>query len=134
MNEYNISEINDILNKYKTIAVVGMSDNPMRPSYQVSSYLIENGYNVVPVNPKCGEILGLKCYPDLKSIPVKVDIVDVFRKSEYVDSIVDEAVEIGAKVIWMQLGVINEKAAKKADEYGLKVIMNRCIKIEHRRL
>ena len=134
MEKYNNSEIFEILNKYNSIAVVGMSDNPMRPSHQVATYLIDAGYKVFPVNPNCKEILGLECYPDLKSIPGKVDIVDVFRRPEYVLSLVEETVEIGAKVIWLQLGVINHEAVLKAQSVGLIVIMDRCIKIEHRRM
>jgi predicted CoA-binding protein len=134
MEKYNNSKIFEILNKYNSIAVVGMSDNPMRPSHQVATYLIDAGYKVFPVNPNCKEILGLECYPDLKSIPGKVDIVDVFRRPEYVLSLVEETVEIGAKVIWLQLGVINHEAVLKAQSVGLIVIMDRCIKIEHRRM
>jgi len=134
MEQYDNSEIFDILEKFKSIAVVGLSDSPMRPSNQVAAYLINAGYNIFPVNPKHKEIFGLECYPDLKSIPVKIDIVDIFRRPEHVLPIVEESVEIGAKVIWMQLGVINHEAALKAQSYGLKVIMDRCIKIEHRRM
>ena len=134
MEEYNTPEIKEILNKYKTIAVVGLSDNPTRPSYQVATYLIDKGYKIYPVNPKYNEILGLKCYPDLKSIPLKIDIVDVFRRPEHLEEVVKESVEIGAKVLWFQLGVINHQAAQKAQDLGLKVVMDRCIKIEHRKL
>ena len=134
MEQYDNKEIFEILNKYNSIAVVGLSDNPMRPSYQVAAYLIDAGYKIFPVNPNCKEILGLECYPDLNSIPVKIDIVDVFRRPEHVGNIVKKSVEIGAKVIWLQLGVINHEAALKAQSLGLKVIMDRCIKIEHRRL
>jgi len=131
MEKYHNSEIYEILNKNKSIAVVGMSNNPLRPSNQVSNYMINAGYKIYPVNPKYKQIFGLECYPDLKSIPVKVDIVNVFRRPEYIQEIVEESVKIGAKVIWFQLGVINHKAALKAQDYGLKVIMDRCIKIEH---
>ena len=134
MGQYDNKEIFEIINKYKSIAVVGLSDNPMRPSYQVATYLIDAGYKIFPVNPNCKEILGLKCYPDLNSIPVKIDIVDVFRRPEHVGNIVKKSIEIGAKVIWLQLGVINHEAALKAQSLGLKVIMDRCIKIEHRRI
>lgn len=127
-------QITEILNKYKSIAVVGISDSPMRPSHQVAEYLIHAGYKIIPVNPNLSEVFGLKCYPDLKSIPVKVDIVDVFRRPEHVLQIVEDSIEIGAKVIWMQLSVINHEAAEKAKIHGLKVVMDRCIKIEHRRL
>jgi uncharacterized protein len=134
MEQYDNSEIFEILNKYNSIAVVGMSDNPMRPSNQVAAYLIDAGYTIIPVNPNCKEILGLECYPDLKSISVKVDIVDIFRRPEHVLPIINDSIEIGAKAIWMQLGVINHEAAKKAQSLGLKVVMDRCIKIEHRRM
>jgi len=134
MDQYNNSEIQGILNKYKTIAVVGMSKNPLRPSYQVANYMINAGYNIFPVNPGHKEILGLECFPNLKSISAKIDIVDVFRRPEHVDEIVDKSAQIGAKVMWFQFGVINHKAAINAQSYGLKVIMDRCIKIEHRRI
>jgi predicted CoA-binding protein len=128
------SEIFDILTKYKSIAVVRLSDNPMRPSNQVAAYLINAGYKVYPVNPKHKEILGLTSYPDLKSVPVKIDLVDIFRRPEYVLPIVEESIEVGAKAIWMQLGVINHAAAEKAKSHSLKVVMDQCIKIEHRKL
>lgn len=134
MEQFSNDEIFEILNKYNSIAVVGMSDNPMRASNQVASYLINAGYKIYPVNPMCEEIFGQKCYPNLQSIPEKVDIVDIFRKPEHVNAIVEDAIEINVKVIWMQLGVINTDAAKKAQSHGLKVIMDRCIKIEHRRI
>lgn len=134
MKQYNDNAIFELLKKYNTIAVVGLSDNPMRPSYQVASYLADHGFKIFPVNPNYKNILGLECHPDLKSVPSKVDIVDIFRRSEYVDDIVKQSIEIGAKVVWMQLGVINHEAAKKAQRHGLKVIMDRCIKIEHRRI
>lgn len=122
-----------ILNKYKNIAMVGLSNNPFRPSHFAAIYMLANGYNVIPVNPAATEILGRKCYPSLRDIPEKVDIVDVFRKPSDVPPLVDEAVAIGAKVFWMQLGVINEEAARKAVEAGLEVVMDRCVKIEHAR-
>jgi len=132
MEQYDNAEIYNILKNHNSIAVVGMSKNPLRPSYQVANYMINAGYKIYPVNPGHKEIIGLECYPNLKSLPVKVDIVNVFRRPEYVEEIVDTSAQIGAKVIWFQLGVINHKAALKAQEYGLKVIMDRCIKIEHR--
>lgn len=122
-----------ILNKYKNIAMVGLSNNPFRPSHFAAIYMLANGYNIIPVNPAATEILGRKCYPSLRDIPEKVDIVDVFRKPADVPPLVDEAVAIGAKVFWMQLGVINEEAARKAIEAGLEVVMDRCVKIEHAR-
>ena len=134
MEQIEQSEIIEILNKYKSIAIVGLSDSTMRPSNQVAVYLINAGHKIFPVNPKHEKILGLTCYPDLKSIPVKIDIVDIFRRPEYVLPIVEQTIEIGAKAIWMQLSVINHEAALKAKSHGLKVVMDRCIKIEHRRM
>ncbi|MDB5081011.1 MAG: CoA-binding protein [Chloroflexi bacterium] len=122
-----------ILNKYKNIAMVGLSNNPFRPSHFAAIYLLANGYNIIPVNPACQEILGRKCYASLKDIPEPVDIVDVFRKPGDVPPLVDDAVAIGAKVLWLQLGVINEEAANKALAAGLEVVMDRCVKIEHAR-
>lgn len=125
-----------LLESAKTIALVGLSDKPDRPSYDVASYLLDNGYTIIPVNPNISEWNGIKAYQSLSEIPkeVKVDIVDIFRRSEHVPPIVDEAINIGAKVVWMQLGVINEEAAEKARKAGLEVVMDRCMKIEHARL
>jgi predicted CoA-binding protein len=123
-----------ILSKYRSIAVVGASANPERPSYQIASYLIGEGYQVHPVNPNAREILGRPSYPSLSSIPEKVEVVNIFRRSEDVMPIVDEAIKIGARVVWMQTGVINEKAAAKARDAGLLVIMNKCILEEHQHL
>ena len=122
--------IEDIL-KYKTIAVVGISDDPERPSHFVASFLDAHGYNIIPVNPKLTEWEGKKCYPDLRSIHVPVDIVDIFRRSEAVPPIVDEAIAIQAKVVWMQEGIINEEAGAKAREAGIEVVMDRCMKKEY---
>jgi predicted CoA-binding protein len=116
---------------YKNIAVVGISDNPERPSYDVASFLEEHGYNIIPVNPTLTEWKGKKCYPDLKSIPVKVDVVDIFRRPEAVPPVVDEAIEIKAKAVWMQLGIVNEEAAAKARAAGIEVVMDKCMKIEY---
>ncbi len=118
----------------KTIAVVGISDNPERPSNFVAKFLEEHGYNVIPVNPNLSEWEGKKCYPDLLSIPVKVDIVDIFRRPDAVPPIVDEAIAIKAKVVWMQEGIVNEEAAAKARDAGIEVVMDRCMKIEYTRL
>ena len=126
--------IERILRKSKTIAVVGASPKPWRDSGRIAEFLIERGYNVIPVNPKYKEVLGRKCYPDLKSIGAKIDIVDVFRRSEEVLPVVEEAIAVGATTIWMQLGVVNVEAAKRAEKAGLGVIMDRCIAIEHRAL
>lgn len=125
--------IETILN-YKTIAVVGISDDPMRPSHFVAGYLEAHGYTIIPVNPKLTEWEGKKCYPDLLSIPVKVDIVDIFRRSEAIPPIVDEAIAIKAKVVWMQEGIVNEEAAEKARKAGIEVVMDRCMKKEYAKI
>ncbi len=125
--------IENILN-YKNIAVVGISDDPERPSHFVARFLEAHGYNVIPVNPKLIEWEGKKCYPDLLSIPVNVDVVDIFRRSEVVPPIVDEAIKIKAKAVWMQEGIINEEAAAKAREAGIEVVMDKCMKKEYDRM
>lgn len=124
-------EIKEILTNYNTIAIVGISDKPERDSYIVAKYLLSKGYKIIPVNPNIDSIFGLKAYPDLLSVPDEIDIVDIFRRPEFVDEIVEQAIQKKAKVIWMQLGVVNEKAADKAKGAGLKVVMNKCIKVEH---
>lgn len=126
--------MNRLLQVTKTIAVVGLSDKPIRPSYGVAQYMQNHGYKIIPVNPSCSEILGEKCYPDLKSIPFSIDMVNVFRKSEDCLPIAIEAVAIGAKSLWLQLGVINAEALAYAQEHDLSVIMDKCLKIEHMRL
>jgi len=126
--------IKKILEESKTIAVVGLSPKEDRPSHKVAEYLQAQGYKIIPVNPECDEILGEKCFATLKEVPVKVDVVDIFRRPEFIPPIVEEAIAIGAKVIWMQLGIINEEAAAKAKEAGLEVVMDRCMKIEHKKL
>ena len=123
-----------ILNTYRTVAVVGLSPKPDRPSNHVANYLKEQGYRIIPVNTSAREILGETCYPDLSSIPEPVDVVDIFRRSEAVPPIVEEAIKIGAKAVWMQEGVINEEAAARAEEAGLLVVMDRCMLNEHRKL
>ena len=125
--------IRTILATSKTVAVVGLSPNPERPSYFVGSYLKSEGYRVIPVNPRAAEILGEKCYPDLLSIPEPVDLVDVFRKPEECVEVAEQAVQIGAKTLWLQLRVVNLEAAQIAEAGGLKVVMDRCVKIEHGR-
>ncbi len=125
--------IKRILKEYKTIAVVGLSGNWNRPSHFAAKYMKAHGYKIIPVNPGYEEILGEKCYPSLLEIPEPVDIVDIFRRSRDVPPIVDDAIEIGAKVVWMQLTVEHEEAAQKAREAGLEVVMDRCVKIEHGR-
>ncbi len=121
----------DVLDSYRRIAIVGASANPDRDSNMVIKYLNEHGYDVIPVNPTTAEVIGKKCYPDLKSVPGRIEIVDIFRKSEDVGPVVEEAIKLGAKVIWMQEGIENQAAAGKAREAGLVVIMNRCIKKAH---
>jgi len=123
-----------VLEDAKRIAVVGLSNKPERDSYQVAKYLQEQGYEIIPVNPMVDEVLGQKAVASLKEIEGEVDIVDVFRRSEEVPAVVDDAIAIGAKAIWLQLGVIHEEAAQKAEAHGLDVIMDRCIKVEHARL
>lgn len=123
-----------ILDSSRTIAVVGLSPKPDRPSYKVASYLKEQGYRIIPVNAAEREILGEPCYPDLASIPEPVDVVDVFRRPEEVPPIVEEAIRIGAKTVWMQEGVINEEAANRAREAGLMVVMGKCMRKEHQKL
>jgi uncharacterized protein len=124
----------EILSFNRVVAVVGLSAKPDRPSYKVANYLKEQGYNIIPVNPAEKEILGELCYPDLASIPESVDVVNVFRRSEEVPPIVEEAIRIGAKAVWMQEGVINEEAAARAREAGLMVVMDKCMRKEHRKL
>jgi len=127
-------QIRKILRQNKTIAVVGLSGTWNRPSHFAAKYMKEHGYRIIPVNPGYNEILGEKCYPSLLDILEPVDIVDIFRRSEDVPPIVDDAIKIGAKVVWMQLTVINEEAAQTARVAGLEVVMDRCVKIEHGRL
>lgn len=123
-----------ILDSSRVVAMVGLSPKPERPSYEVASYLKEQGYRIIPVNPGTREILGEPCYPDLGSIPESVDVVDIFRRSEEVPAIVEEAIKIGAKTVWMQEGVINEEAAAQARKAGLTVVMDKCMRKEHRKL
>lgn len=123
-----------ILATNKTIAVVGLSGDWFRPSYFAAKYMLEHGYTIIPVNPRYPEIMGQKAYASLRDIPVKVDIVDVFRKTEDVLPIADEAIAIGAKVLWQQIGVKNLEAVKKAEAAGLECVIDRCVKIEHGRL
>jgi predicted CoA-binding protein len=129
-----INTLRRILRETKVIAVVGLSADWFRPSYFAAKYMQEHGYRVIPVNPKYPEILGQKCYPSLRDIHQPVDMVDVFRKTADVMPIADDAIAIGAKVLWQQLGVRNEEAAAKARAAGLETVMDRCVKIEHGRL
>jgi predicted CoA-binding protein len=126
-------KVRRILSRYRTIAVVGLSAEWHRPSYFAAKYMQEHGYRVIPVNPKYPEILGEKAYKSLRDIPEKVDIVDCFRKSSDIPPIAEEAIAIGARVLWMQLGVENAEARARAEAAGLEVVENRCVNIEHGR-
>lgn len=123
----------EILKRYSRIAMVGLSANPQRPSYFAALYLLKEGYRVIPVNPREREILGRTCYPSLGEIPEPIEVVDVFRPPAAVPAIVEEAVAIGARVVWMQFGVIHEEAARRARQAGLEVVMDQCMKVEHAR-
>jgi len=129
-----INKLRRVLKTSKTLAIVGLSANWYRPSYFAAKYMQEHGYRIIPVNPAYAEVLGEKCYASLRDIPEKIDIVDCFRKSEEIGSIAEDAVAIGAKVLWMQIGVINDVAKASAERAGLDVVMDRCVKIEHARL
>ena len=129
-----IEDLRRILSEYKRVAVVGLSADWSRPSNFAAKYLLDHGFEVIPVNPKYDEILGQKCYADLEDIPTPVDIVDLFQRVDRIPPFVDQAIKIGAKVVWMQLGIIHEEAAQKARDAGLEVVMDRCMKIEYARL
>jgi len=129
-----IAGLRRILRDSRTIAVVGLSANWFRPSYFAAKYMQEHGYRIIPVNPTYQEVLGQKCYPNLAAIPEPVDIVDCFRKPQEMIEIARAAVAIRAKVLWMQLGIVNPEAAKIAEDAGLDVVMDRCVKIEHARI
>lgn len=129
-----VQALRRIYKENRVIAVVGLSANWYRPSYFAAKYMMDHGYRVIPVNPQYREVLGQKCYSSLRDIPEKVHIVDCFRKSGEIPRICEEAIGIGARVLWMQIGVINEAAAKRAREAGLEVVMDRCVKIEYARL
>jgi len=129
--------ITELLKRAKTIAVVGLSDNPLRPSHGVSAYMQSHGYRIIPVNPQIQESLGEKAYPSLlaisqKEVPEKIDIVNIFRRPEYVEEIVDQAIQLKVPAVWMQEEIVNEKAAEKARKAGILVVMDRCILQEHR--
>ena len=126
--------IPELLRSSRTIAVVGLSSNPHRPSNGVSEYMQRAGYRIIPVNPKETEILGEKCYARLDDVPDKIDIVDIFRRSEFVPDIVDAAIRVGARAVWMQEGVVHEDAARRAEQAGLTVVMDRCILKDHLKL
>jgi predicted CoA-binding protein len=123
-----------ILKEYRNVAVVGLSPKEERPSYRVASYLARQGYNIIPVNPKAQQVLGKTSYPDLSSIPGTVEVVDIFRRSDKVMPIIEEAIKIGAKAVWMQEGIVNDEAAAKARDAGLLVVMDKCMLKEHARL
>ncbi|MHB2150767.1 CoA-binding protein [Calditrichota bacterium LG25] len=123
-------DIDQILQNYRRVAVVGVSDKPYRPSYDITRYLLNRGFTVFPVNPKLDKVLDVPCYPSLKAVPGPIEIVNIFRRPEFVLPIVEEAIEVGARVIWMQLGVANEEAARLALDAGLQVVMDACIKVE----
>ncbi len=133
MSAQEAASITELLDTAKTIAVVGLSSKPSRPSYGVARYLQSSGYRIIPVNPNESEVLGEKCYARLEDIPEKIDIVDIFRRSELVPEIVDAAIRIGARAVWMQEGVVNEESAEKARRAGLTVIMDLCMAPEHQK-
>jgi len=124
--------ITDLLEKSKTIAVVGLSDNPLRPSHGVSAYMQTHGYRIIPVNPKISEVLGERSYASLLKVPEKIDIVNIFRRPEFVEEIVDQAIQLEVPAIWMQERIVHEKAAEKARNAGIFVVMDLCILKEHR--
>jgi predicted CoA-binding protein len=129
-----IAGLRRVLARSRTLAVVGLSANWYRPSYFAAKYMRDHGYRIIPVNPSYGEVLGETCYPNLRAIPGPVDLVDCFRKAPEIPPLADDAIAIGAKVLWMQLGIENPEAAQRASAAGLDVVMNRCVKIEHARL
>ena len=129
-----ISTIADALKQLKNIAVVGLSNSPLRPSHGVAAYMQTHGYRIIPVNPSIGSALGEKAYKSLTDVPEKIGIVDIFRRSEFVPEIVDEAIKLKVPVVWMQEGVIHEAAAEKARKAGIFVVMDRCILKEHHKL
>jgi predicted CoA-binding protein len=128
------TELRLILTTTRTVASVGASANEQKPSFGIFKYLVDHGYEMIPVNPGTPEIQGRKTYPDLRSIPTKIDVVQVFRNPEDVPPVVEDAIAIGAKVVWMQEGVVNQAAADRAESAGLKVVMDRCMRETHRRL
>ena len=124
--------VSELLKKAKTIAVVGLSDNPMKPSHGVSQYMQSHGYRIIPVNPQCSEVLGEKSYPSLLDVPEKIDIVDVFRRPDAVPGIVEQAIQLKVPALWLQETVVHEAAAEKARTAGIFVVMDKCILKEHR--
>ena len=130
----NDTQMREMFQTARTIAVVGLSTNPARPGFYVPEYLMLKGYRVIPVNPTIEEALGQKAYPDLLSVPEKVDVVQIFRRPEDVPAIVEQAIKIGAKYVWMQIGAANHDAARAAEAAGLGVAMDKCMMVEHKRL
>ena len=124
--------ITEILKRAKTIAVVGLSDSPLRPSHGVAAYLQTQGYRIIPVNPQIQTSMGEKAYPSLLDVPEKIDIVDIFRRPEFVEEVVDQAIQLKIPTVWMQEEIVHEKAAQKARQAGIFVVMDRCILLEHR--
>ena len=129
-----VAGLRRILARSRTLAVVGLSAQWYRPSYFAAKYMQDHGYRIIPVNPHYDDVLGQRCYASLRDIPEPVDLVDCFRKADEIPAIADDAIAIGAKVLWMQLGIENAQAAKRASDAGLDVVMNRCVKIEHARI
>lgn len=128
------ADIKEVLSTYKNIAVIGLSPDEGKPSHEVAAYLKRVGYRIIPVNPGCQEVLGERCYPTLADVPDQVEIVDIFRRAEFVPEVVEQAIAKGAKVIWMQEGIVNQEAAARAEAAGLSVVMDRCMLKEHARL
>lgn len=126
--------IKKVLTQSKTVAIVGLSAKPEQDSYKVAAYLADHGYEVLPVNPGASEIMGRKSYASVRDLPVPPDVVDIFRRAEFAPEIVEDAIAIGAKAVWMQLGVVHASAATRAREAGLMVVMDRCMKREHQRI
>ncbi len=126
--------LRELLQKIRTIAVVGISTDPAKPGHYVPQYMQQHGYRIVPVNPRYPEVLGERCYPSLAAIPFPVDMVNVFRRAEDCPNVAEQAVAIGSKAIWLQLGIVSEEAAAIANQGGLTVVMDRCLKVEHARL
>ncbi|HEY8491855.1 MAG TPA: CoA-binding protein [Dehalococcoidia bacterium] len=127
-------EAREILTRFRTVAVVGLSSNPARPSYGVARYLQEQGYRIIPVNPHETEVLGERAYPSLRDVPEPVEVVDVFRRPEHTPAVVADAVAVGAKAVWLQLGIVNGEAERLARAAGLLFVQDRCMLVEHRRL
>ena len=126
--------IKKVLSSSKTVAIVGLSAKPEQDSYMVACYLSDHGYDVIPINPSAGEILGRKSYASLRDLPAPPDVVDIFRRAQFAPEIVEDAIAIGAKAVWMQLGIVHPPAARRAREAGLMVVMDHCIKREHQRI